>query len=259
MLFLSLSSQAGFLIYPQKIIFDGKQKKKSIKLSNMTDEIKTYRIKVVNYHQKQGGGYERITSEKDGVKFAEPYLRFSPKKVILKPRETQTVNVMVKKKSSLQAGEYRSHLSIIEKENSSMKTGSIKEGEMGFTIKADYGITIPVIIRQGTLDLEVNIKNVSLDEDKDEHAFIEMDIHRKGSKSFRGEIRILDGEKEVGILKNVVLYTNLNTRKIKIKLYNREEGDIEPLEISDLSSRTLKVVLKTEETKGLKVIKEFEL
>ncbi|MBN2675931.1 MAG: molecular chaperone [Alphaproteobacteria bacterium] len=259
--FYYFSAQAGFLIFPQKLIFEGKDKKQSVKITNMTDIAKSYRIKVVNYHQSEDGGYKKVTEESNGDKFAENTIRFSPKKVTLQPRETQTINVMVKNKNSLADGEYRSYLSVLEKESSALEMGGeVDKGKMGFQITADYGLTIPVIIRKGVLSLEIDVKGISIDEDKDGNAFISLTLLRKGERSFRGEIKVFDGKDEIGCLKNFTIYPNLSQRKIDIKLFKREEKSSEAIEISDIKSGKVRIEIQ-EDTKEnpVKIVKELEL
>ncbi|MHA1541050.1 MAG: fimbrial biogenesis chaperone [Alphaproteobacteria bacterium] len=249
-------SNAGFLIYPQKILFHGSMKKQSIKITNVTDTEKTYKLKIVNYEQEKNGGYKVITEENPVAKFASKNFRFSPRRVTLKPGKSQTINIMVKGKGALKDGEYRSHLAIVEKDATKMRTASASSG-LGFEIKADYGVTVPVIIRKGKLNMDIKIKSAKLKSDK-KGAVLSVDIARKGKKSMRGQFSIFDGKKEIGVIKNIVVYTNLAGRKFDVNLYKTASKRISK---SALKGKKITIKYNSEDDDSLKyeVVKELTL
>ncbi len=256
-IFFISTANAGFLIYPQKILFHGKTKKQSIKITNVTDTKKTYRLKMVNYQQQKDGGYKKIIKEDPIAKFAEKNLRYGPKKITLSPGQTQTINIMVKSKNSLADGEYRSHLSIVEKDTTEMRKASTFGSSMGFEIKADYGVTVPVIIRKGNLQMDVVINSAKLKSDK-KGAFLDLTVNRNGQKSMRGQFSIFDGKKEIGVIKNIVLFTNLSKRSFGVNLY---KTDAKRLNKSSLKGKkvTVKYTSEDDDSTGYEVVKEFIL
>ncbi len=264
-IFFTSTAQAGFLMFPQRIVFDKNGKTQSVRVTNSSAEKKTYRIKFVHFTQDETGKLTKIVKEKDGLKFAKKYLRYGPKKITLLPGRMQTINVMVKNYGSMQNGEYRSHLSVIEKDTSVEKKSDSSDA-MAFSIKADFGITIPVIIRKGKFSVETGIKSAFLKTDKDKKAQLVITLTRKGENSIRGEINIYkikskDKKIKIGTVNNFVLYESISKRSISLNLYeDLSEKKSDRADKSDIKGEKIIVeFIGDKNSSGLKVVKEFEL
>jgi len=263
-IFFTSIANAGFLMFPQRIVFDQNGKTQSIRISNSSPAKKTYRIKFVHFMQDESGKLTEITKEQNGLKFAKKKLRYGPKKITLLPGKTQTINVMVKNYNSIKEGEYRSHLSVIEKDTTKEKASS--SSAMAFSIKADFGLTIPIVIRKGKLDVQSTIKSAVLKTDKDEKAQLNITLTRKGRNSIRGEINVYKfGEEnkkiKIGTVNNFVLYENVYKRAIPLSLYeNLADKNSDRMDESDIEGEKIIVeFVGDKNTLGLKVEKKFEL
>ena len=80
-----------------------------------------------------------------------------------------------------------------------------------------YGVTIPVIVRLGNLQVTAGIANVRLDK-KDGNPVISLDLNRSGQRSTFGEVRVLKpGAKDpVALQKAVAVYTEIGTRHVSV-------------------------------------------
>jgi hypothetical protein len=88
-----------------------------------------------------------------------------------------------------------------------------------FKLTPVYGVTIPVIVRLGSLQASAAIANVRLDS-ADGTPRVALDLTRQGSRSTYGEIRVLKaGVKDpIALAKGVAVYTDVGTRHVSVPI-----------------------------------------
>jgi P pilus assembly chaperone PapD len=185
---LSSPARADLLLTPQRIVFEEQDRAATLALVNNGDTTETYRISWKQLHQLPNGQYSEIQTPGPGEQFADEMIRYSPRQITLAPGEQQTVRLMLRKPDNLAAGEYRSHLAFTAEprqiEGPSAKGGGAKN--VGVQIAFVYGVSIPVIVRQGKLDasatLAITLKPSSAGYD------IAAMIGRKGTESLYGDL-----------------------------------------------------------------------
>jgi hypothetical protein len=99
---------------------------------------------------------------------------------------------------------------------------------LSVSVVAIYGITIPVIIRTGEVNVQVTLTNLKLDIPQDSIPYLNLTINRTGNISIIGKLTVeyvpAKGKPyEIGFAKGVGVYTNLNHRTLSIKL-NKTPG-----------------------------------
>ncbi len=104
-----LFAQGNLMIFPSRVVFEGNKRYEVLGLTNVRADTATYALSFVQYRMNENGEFEQVTEPDSGQLFADPYLRFFPRQVVLGPEETQSVRVQVRKPANLAAGEYRSH------------------------------------------------------------------------------------------------------------------------------------------------------
>ena len=158
------------MITPQRVELDNKNKSTEVKLINRNnDATTTYRISFIHFKMTEDGRYETI---KDGdvsnieEKFADDLVIYSPRRVTLKPNETQTIRLMLKNPSNIASGEYRSHLLFQEEAPADFGRSIEKrpkgDNKLSITIKPLFAISIPVIAKVGELNGRVNIAKLEI-------------------------------------------------------------------------------------------------
>jgi hypothetical protein len=205
------------------------------------------------------GGFELITEPDSTQRFATPYLRLFPRRVILAPNEAQLVKIQLVRTNELTQGEYRSHLyfrQVINKKPLGNKDNAAADSTKGLSVKLTpvYGISIPCIIRKGESNATVSISDLEYENTGDSLSYIKMNLHRAGNMSTYGDISVsyVDGNNktvEVGKIQGVSVYTPGQIRKCKMEL-KKMVG-------IDYSKGKLKVVYSIEDSK--KVLAEAEL
>lgn len=213
------------LVAPTRILFEGRERTAQVALINRGDSERSYSIAFKEYRMVSDGSMETIDEETVDNRFASPYIRFTPRRVVLKPGQNQMVRMMLRKPSDLPSGEYRSHLSFSVIPDA-VEAGSRENNEKGISIQLIpvYGVTIPVIARQGDLHADVQLKELELRQiaqpETQELAFV---VYREGSQSVFGNVEVewkAPGQKPVvvGTLNSVSVYTSTNNRKAAVRL-----------------------------------------
>ncbi|MGH1455891.1 MAG: fimbrial biogenesis chaperone [Alphaproteobacteria bacterium] len=234
------ASAKGLVISPKRVVFEKGQRIVEVILANRGDEEETYRISIVNKRMQENGQLTDATTPAENEFFAKDHLRYSPRQVVLGPKETQKVRLMSRLKSDAADGEYRSHLLIQEvpKADAAQKADAAEDGALGINVQAIFGISLPVIMRKGDLVAQTSLSSPKIKK-IGEDTYLEVEINRTGTKSILGSLNVFAEEQKIGILKTVAVYMSSPKRVVSIKL--------DPERAKNLSGKTLRVTLGAEE------------
>lgn len=224
----SITAQGDLLIFPKRIVFDGKKKVEQIMLSNIGKDSAVFNISFIEYKMTEVGAFNTITEPVPGQWFASPYLRFFPRQVILAPNETQTVKVQMTNPNKLEDGEYRSHL-YFRAEKINKPLGQVAKKLLDTTsvsvkLEAVFGLAIPTIINKGRSNTTTSISDLNYTNENNIDHFISFNINRSGNMSVYGDINVYYISKdkslpyEVAKVMGIAVYAPGTIRKIKILL-----------------------------------------
>jgi P pilus assembly chaperone PapD len=224
-------AQGNLLISPKRIVFDGAKKTQEINLANTGKDTAKYLISVMEIRMKDDGGFEEIATPDDGQFFASKFLRFFPRTVVLAPNESQVVKVQLIKANEITEGEYRSHVyfrAIPDEKPLGEKSAAAEKDNISVQLTPVFGITIPVIIRNGESTTQISISDCALKMGAEDAPGIGLTLNRTGNMSSYGDINVQhiteDGKKTlVGEAKGVAIYTPNKSRKIYFEL-NKNTG-----------------------------------
>ncbi len=185
------SSAGDLLVAPTRIILDGPRGAEVV-LNNIGSETATYRISLELKRMREDGSLEEIEPENatPTEQATLDMLYYSPRRVTLPPNQPQTIRIGVRPPVGLPDGEYRAHLLFravrdpvpaVADANVTAPTG------VSIALTPIYGVTIPVIIRQGTLSATAAISNPRIESAGAEHA-LRFDLARQGNRSVYGEV-----------------------------------------------------------------------
>lgn len=215
------SSIQDLLVTPTRVVFEGNMQTTELALVNRSNTAHTYALSFVQYRMNAAGEIKEIdaTDTPDPQdRFADSLIRFSPRRVILEPRQVQMVRMMLRKPADLAEGEYRSHLSfrLIPTAESAVKPDSVSRG-IQIKLIPIYGVTIPVIVRYGSLTATTRLSALRFDA-KGLHFTIE----REGSRSTYGDLVVqFKGTGKavtVGAMNGVAVYTPNPKRTVSMTL-----------------------------------------
>jgi len=236
------------MIMPKRLVFTGAERSQEINLVNTGADTATYAISFIQYKMKEDGNFEEIFKPEEGQNFADEFLRYYPRRVNLAPKEAQTIRIQITKRNLLNPGEYRSHIYFraVDKETALGETEA-KENDkaISINIKTVFGISIPIIIREGASTINVELNNIEVLEESNETK-LALEFNRNGNFSTYGDLEveyILEGEKNlvIAMVRGLAVYTPNNKRKFMLNLPTMEGVDY--------SKGKLKITYKTEEGK----------
>jgi hypothetical protein len=221
-------AQGDLLITPNRVVFEGNKQKETIDLVNMGKDTATFSISFVQKNMKEDGSFVTVERSDTGQMFADPYLKIFPRRVTLAPGEPQAIMLQCRRKADMAAGEYRSHLYFRSEKD--YKPLGVKNPASDSTILSVqlipvYGITIPVIIRSGSVNVSASLSDLKLETEAGASQNLRLTINRTGNISVYGDIIIdyvpLQGKAgEIGTIKGVGVYTCITKRNIIVKLNN---------------------------------------
>ena len=214
------------LVAPTRIVLDGR-KGAEIILNNIGDETATYRLSVEFRRMTADGGLEDVAQPTREDEVARDMIVYAPRRVTLAPRQPHSIRISARPPAGLPDGEYRVHLLFraIPPATPVVASGEPAKG-LSFALIPVYGVTIPVIVRLGNLQVKAGIANVRL-EHKDGKAMVALDLSRSGDRSTFGEVRVLKaGVKDpIAVQRAVAVYKEIGTRSVEIPLADGFAGD----------------------------------
>ena len=212
------------LVAPTRIVLNG-SRGAEIVLSNIGDEVATYRISVELRRMKEDGTLEDVPAANDREKAAQGMILYAPRRVTIAPGEPQTIRISARAPQGLADGEYRAHLLFRAVPPPRPVTAPREVKGIAFELIPIYGVTIPVVIRMGNLQAKVGIANVQLTSQEGKPA-VALDLNRAGDRSVFGDVRVFKaGIKDpIAVQRGVAVYTEIGTRRLVIPVQPDHAG-----------------------------------
>jgi len=228
-----LLSQPAFaaselMVSPTRVVFEGRTRSARITLANTGDATGRYRISFLQRQMTDSGELAEVKEGTPGM-YADDLVRFSPREVTLPPGQSQVVRLLLRKKSGLQDGEYRSHLlfqSLPDPTTTSIQTLTDKSTDkLQIQLIPIVGVSIPVIVRQGSLQASAKLTNLQFHPAKDskQPTQLTLTLSREGDRSLYGDFRVMftpEGGSPlmVGQVSGLAIYTPNMQRKVSLNL-----------------------------------------
>ncbi|HEX2804160.1 MAG TPA: molecular chaperone [Sphingomicrobium sp.] len=225
---LAAAGVGDLLVAPTRLVLNGGRSAEVI-LNNIGEEPATYRISAEFRRMNPDGTLEEVAEPTQAENAARDMLIFAPRRVTLAPREPQSIRIAARPPAGLPDGEYRIHLLFraVPPATPVAKPASEPAKGLSFKLTPIYGVTIPVIVRLGNLDVKAAISNVRV-ERRDGKPVIALDVGRTGGRSTFGEVRVLkSGVKDpIAQSRAVAVYTELNQREVVVPVDEAFTGDL---------------------------------
>ena len=211
-----LAAQGDLLIAPTRLVLDGRRGGEVI-LSNIGAEEATYRVTLELRRMTPEGDLEPVeeTAANVSEKAALEMVRYAPRRVVLPPGEPQAIRISARPGAELPDGEYRVHMSFAALPKVRPLTPAAESSAQGFSINIVpvYGITMPIIIRKGELEVTGALANPRL-EDTAEGTVFAVDIARTGDASLYGDLLVYPrGSNEpVFMVRGLGVYPEIGSR-----------------------------------------------
>ncbi len=249
------TARAEILISPTRVVLNESQQSMELVVVNRGDETFAYRVTLENMRMLEDGSIETAPDTREDELFAGEIVRFSPRRLILRPDEEQVLRVFARVRG-LADGEYRSHLrlrSAPTSAGSTLDTFTTDQGDnLTISLTQIRSITLPVIVRSGDLDATAAIDGATIDTQDDGTDQLKIQLSRTGSQSVYGDIQIYgpQGGEPVYFARGIALYTPNTTRSVNLPL---------PDEIRDqLAGQEIKITYVSSDPNRPAVLASYE-
>lgn len=215
------SAAGDLLIAPTRLVLSGSRGTEVI-LNNIGSETATYRISLELRRMTVDGSIDEVdlTAATEQEKLALSMISYAPRRVVLPPNQPQSIRVAVRAPQGLADGEYRAHMMFraVPVAKPVTQTGAAPTS-ISISLNPIYGITIPIIIRQGNLVATAAITNAKIDRSAERPVLV-LGLSRSGTRSTYGNITI----KKAGVSKPVFearglgVYPEIKNREVRLSL-----------------------------------------
>lgn len=242
------------LVAPTRLELDGFRGTEVI-LNNIGTETATYRISLELRRMTPDGQLAEVDPAQANAMEAAALkmISFAPRRVTLAPNQPQSIRVGVRPPpEGVPDGEYRVHMLFraIPAPRPASAVNAPVEG-IAIELRPIYGVTIPVIVRNGKLAAEAGIDNVKLVSQAG-HEGVSLDLTRSGTRSLYGDVRIVKaGREPVVLARGIAIYTEVDRRSVSFPVP-------EDVKASIAGPATVQYVERTNEGDG-RVLAETEV
>ncbi len=217
---------AELMIAPTRVVIGPGQRTVELVLVNRGTETAAFRLQVENRRMREDGALEAAEAARPGELFAADFVRYSPRQLVLEPGARQTIRITAALPEGLANGEYRSHLRLMSAPVSApaavsaSQTDAATSNDRSLSIQliAVRSLTIPVMVRTGTLAAEASVLGAAFSKTAPEQLVVRM--ARSGDRSVYGDIRLIpEGSSDPAyIVRGIAIYTPNTTRDVVIPL-----------------------------------------
>ncbi len=148
-------------VSPKRVMIENNQRVAVVTINNRKDETMVYTFDWEQRAQTPDGKKLMLKEGETapGFRPASPYFQYSPRRVVIGPKKTQKVRILVKRPADMEEGEYHSHL-LIKPVPLASKVPDIDinmQGGMGGIMTVRANLSIPVFLRHGETHLDIKI------------------------------------------------------------------------------------------------------
>lgn len=222
----------------KRVVFEREKRAEVITVINSSNREITYRVGWRHFVMTRDRALNAVPESElpDSVKPAADFIRYAPRRFTLAPKTSQQIRLILRMNSDVADGEYRSHLWIRPEEEVERlkfreelkqrnKSGSKTSG---VSMRMLSGVTMPVIIRKGSLSAEVDVSNLSA---KQTPGFIDVShsLLRSGDRSVYGSLEYIcnqgaGGAYSIRSVKGIAVYPEVNQRDFSARI-PKPEGE----------------------------------
>ena len=213
------SGAGDLLVAPTRVVLDGARGTEVI-LNNIGAETATYRISLELRRMKEDGQLEDVAPEGADAREAAALqmVTYAPRRVTLAPNQPQSIRIGIRPPAGLADGEYRVHM-LFRAIPDAVPAAEANPAKGGFSIALTpiYGVTIPVIVRQGSLQATAALADPKLVATANGKA-LSFTLTRAGDRSVYGAIRVLKpGQADpVFAARGVAVYAEIGQRIVTL-------------------------------------------
>lgn len=232
---IALSGTQAFAVYvaPVFVVFE-RNNSALITLNNRSNRTKVITFGWEDRYYKDG----KITVLQEGetaehYKPASPYMKYSPRRIIMKPKQSQTVRLILQRPKDMEPGEYRSHFKIMEENLQDAQAAAESDNQPGLSGRMIVNVdtNIPIFIRHGETDIDVTLTSAKFAADE-QGPILQLSLDNNSTRTIYagGRLACSNLEEDV-ILGGLRLYAERKTMDTRFLLQKKIEpsGCVDPV------------------------------
>ncbi len=224
------AKKAQLLLFPTRIVLERGERSATVSIKNSGDGIGAYKVEIVDMIMPEEGAVREVKPEEKDPYSLLAMTRVSPRRITLKPGESQNVRLLLRFPKNLEDGEYRSHFKVTLVDDDVEKTSEQTQHSqnVAISIKPRLALIIPVILRHGQTAFTTDIKHTELiyqtiKGKATPEPFLNVDFALSGNRSSMGNIEVthVDPSGKSTILKSlpgVAIYRGTPLKKLSLPL-----------------------------------------
>ena len=207
------------MVSPGSVVFEGRDRGGQVFVANTGDETATYRIEPAHFVMRDDGQLVEVQGDQPSDSAVE-MLRYSPRQFQLRPGESQTVRLALRKPASLAPGEYRAHLKITNLGEVSEKPRVAESEGMSARIHLRVTRAIRVVVRHGISAAKANLRDLTAKKVGADQIEISFQLEKDSKSSSRGEYVLFARDRSSGtttetfVHKGVIVYPEVASRSV---------------------------------------------
>ena len=223
----ALAGPGDLLVAPTRVTLDQSVRSTEVILNNIGSATATYRISLeIKRMTPEGDVIEVGEAERSALESAAlAMVQYSPRRIVLPPNQPQVVRVGLRRPPGLADGEYRVHMLFRAIPDAQALTTAaappVEAGALRIAITPIYGLSIPVIVREGSLAASVTIGRAWLEAGAGERAgggMFHIELERSGTASTYGEVIVERAGKPEPLLmaRGIAIYPEVGRRRVSL-------------------------------------------
>ncbi|MGJ8691251.1 MAG: hypothetical protein ACSHW0_02075 [Thalassotalea sp.] len=229
-LFLSVTEVNALGLSTYRIYLDKEHNEQNFIVYNRDDSVHNCRIYKRHFIFDEIGNISLHEGEDVPDIAADDFIRFSPRSFRVESGKVQTVRFKLRRKSNLEAKEYRSYISLDCDIEKSSATSNLK-GNTHLSPKLRHNV--PVVVRTGDIPAELYFDQVTVDNN-----ILKFNFNKKGLRSTYGELLLIDKSTNKVISKKPSVSLPLETRMMSSS-FSLKDLDVNDLTLSFVEDEKL--------------------
>lgn len=228
-----VSAQVGadLNISPRRVTFGENDRAASVYVFNQGDAPATYTVDLVDRVMQPDGQIVAAADLSNNPlgPSAAGSIQYTPRRVTLRPRESQVIRLRVRPPATGSAREYRTHLTVtaLPPDDAGLTVAQAAAPgaeEVSLQVVALFSVSIPLIIREGKTDIRAGIEDVTRlpAVEGAPNGAIQLDLVRLGANSVYGDVEVYAGagatERLVSVVRGVAVYPEIARRTVIARL-----------------------------------------
>lgn len=228
LLVMSASPAHAVRVSLKRVVFDESKRSEILTIINNTAEPQTYRLGWRKYRMDEGKSIRALEEgeEANDILWADNMVRFAPRRVTIPAGASQQIRLLLRRPKDMQEAEYRAHLWIISESTPEAFTADpSKRSKQSIRLAVQPGISLPVFVRNGELEVEATITDAKLARNE-KGLNVSFNLNRTGNRSIYGDFDFVctDQGKDLVMqqVRGIAVYNEIQHRKMRFNLVGSE-------------------------------------